>query len=86
MQEYRVPGLHRASSPLGKIRWGRGNYKHTGKSASAYFWQERQMEGEVGEDKAHVVRAISVLTVLQMQMSHFQFWNQCSVVTLWALV
>lgn len=44
------------------------------------------MEGEVGEDKAHVVRTVSVQTVLQMQMSRFQFWSQCSVVTLWALV
>lgn len=35
------------------------------------------MEGELREDKAHVVRA-----VLQMKVSPWEFWSQCSIVVI----
>lgn len=34
---------------------------------SDYFWQERQLETEVGGNKAHVVRNVSVQTGSQME-------------------
>lgn len=63
--------LHSASSPLGKIRWDTENYDYRRKGI--YFSQERQMEGEVGENQGTRFKNCVCYTVLLMLIPRVKF-------------